>query len=173
MAHIDPRLAVSLAAAALLAACSGRPTVEQGSASGEVATARPVDDAPVAEPPATDPTATPGRAGGSASATPPSEATPAKIPARFVGAWAPDAAACGTGDGYERIHIEPDRVGFFETVGEVRDVEEAGGSTRITLRERVGDSHPVYPIMISLARNGRALNYIRGGERRLYVKCAG
>ncbi len=152
----SPPLARPLTALALLAACSGGSTAPTGTTDGAVAGSASTEARPAPVGPA-----------------PPTPTTLARIPARFVGTWAPDAAECKSGDGYERIYIKPDQVGFFETVGEVQDVAEAGGSTRITLRERVGDSYPIYPIMISLADDGRALNYLRHGERKLYVKCAG
>ena len=107
---------------------------------------------------------------------PPAETALAQIPARFVGTWAPDKRACAGDYAYQptfqRVFIERDRVGFFETSGDVQAVAEAGGSTRVTVRERVGDAYPVYPILISLADGGQALNYIRDGERRQLVKCS-
>lgn len=158
------RVAEANATAAVAArpAATGQPT--------GTAAARATDTQPTPAP-------TPAPADAAARSDPaPVETSAAKrvrIPARFVGSWAPDAAQCTRDDGSERITITPERVGFFETVGDVRDVFEEGGSTRITVRERVGDQYPVYAIMISLADGGRGLNYINQGKRRLFVKCPG
>lgn len=188
MTHNAPPLALSATVLPLLVACSGGSTAPTGSADGQVAAteATEVDTTAGSAPTAStdaQPTRPPTPGLDSAVTQPaPTPAAPmetklARIPVRFVGTWAPDTRACTANYDYQpafqRIVITPDRVGFFETSGEVLNVAEAGGSTRITLRERVGDNTPVYPIIISLADNGRALNFIRDGERKVYVKCAG
>ena len=179
MTDRTPTIALSCSLLALLTACSGGSTTPASTDGARVAAAdaadadttppAPVDSASGSVQPANAVTATP--------TAKPAEATLARIPTRFVGTWAPDTRAC-TADydyqpAFQRIVVKPDQVGFFETAGDVQAVVEAGGSTRITLRERVGDRYPVYPIMISLADGGRALNYIREGERRVYVRCTG
>lgn len=190
MPHSSAPLTLPLTALALLAACSTAPagTTERqvaGANGTDIVTTERTPAESIRNPAPTDARPTPAHTPVPAdmvsrpapSSAMPAESTLARIPARFVGTWAPDTRAC-TADydyqpAFQRIVIKPDQIGFFETAGEVQAVAEAGGSTRITVRERVGDSTPVYPIMISLADNGRALNYIRDGKRLRYVKCAG
>ena len=171
----------------LLVACSIHetvPTNDQAAettdnqiARAEATTTRPASPDPAARAPVANnqPAPPPADAAARASATPAPSGVVGKtsVPARFAGSWAPDATACKSRDGFERITIKADRIDFFETVGEVQKVFEKGGSTRITVKERVGDAHPVYDIMVSLADGGRALNYINRGKRHRYVKCAG
>ena len=179
-------LALPLTALFALAGCSGGTAapddavaeIDRGEAA--TATAEPTVTGPTPDP---TPSTTEPRdasvgepAQPNASPAPPAETALSRIPARFIGTWAPDKRACAGDYDYQptfqRVFIERDRIGFFETSGDVQAVAEAGGSTRVTVRERIGDRYPVYPILISLADDGRALNYIRDGERRRLVKCS-
>lgn len=109
---------ILLALPLVLAACSEEPAAppDANDSAGRPATPEPAAPSPT---PAASPSA------GLAVAT---------IPARFRGEWNRVAADCGTGRNDSRLRIEPERLRFYESSGEVVSVREDGRT--VTVRAR-------------------------------------
>lgn len=65
----------------------------------------------------------------------------ATIPARFQGKWAEDRDACDFA-GHQVFNIRSSEIGFFESVGRVRDVRVNGDYAGATITEQYGDAPP-------------------------------
>jgi hypothetical protein len=57
------------------------------------------------------------------SAANPDDPVAAVIPARFHGEWNQELSACGTGSNPTRLRISADTLHFYESAGDVREVE--------------------------------------------------
>lgn len=66
----------------------------------------------------------------------PPQADTHAIPAAFFGEWNMEPAACGTGLNDSRLVIEPARIRFYESVGEIERVA-ADGADRIAITARM------------------------------------
>lgn len=112
---------ILLALPLALAACSEEPAAPPDANDSVERPATPEPEAP-APTPVASPSASP-------AATP-----AAMIPGRFRGEWNRVAADCGTGRNDSRLRIEPGRVRFYESSGEVVSVREEGRT--VTVRAR-------------------------------------
>ena len=54
----------------------------------------------------------------------PSSAAPAAIPASFRGSWDVDGGSCGVNDADNALTLQPDRLSFYESGGEVTAVRQ-------------------------------------------------
>ena len=95
------------------------------------------------------------------------------IPARYHGDWALKREDCDAQTDFYAVHISADRIGFFETSGDVQRVETDGRYAAIGLAETIGEGVDRYTLYLALQPDGR-LRTRRGadGEAKLYVKCA-
>ena len=100
-------------------------------ACSQESTSPPPENDSVEQPPAPD--ASPPSPAESPSASPAATAA-ATIPERFRGEWNRVAADCGTGRNDSRLRIEPERLRFYESSGEVVSVREEGRT--VTVRAR-------------------------------------
>lgn len=94
------------------------------------------------------------------------------IPSRYHGDWAPTRKDCAVTPNFYAIHISADRIGYFETSGDVQRVETDGRYAAVGLAERIGDGVERYTLYLALQPDGR-LRTRRGadGEPKLYVAC--
>jgi hypothetical protein len=151
--HLIAALAIAMAAAG----CSAERTPAGASA-----------DAP---PPAAD---TGVRAANEAPAPPVNDVPAADattVPARFVGEWAIDAAAC-TSPGHEsQLGITTDRIAFHESSGTIQSV--AGDDSNLTLVARLtgeGETREA-TYRFRLSADGRTLTDIGSGTGMARQRC--
>lgn len=116
--------ATPLAAALLLGACSSEQAADNEAGGNEMEVAgdeslvsNASDDELADIPP---PPPLPGESdGGNGS----DEEAATAIPVRFHGEWNQDLSACGTGSSETRLRISADRLRFYESAGEVREID--------------------------------------------------
>ncbi len=94
-----------------------------------------------------------------------------KLPPRFEGAWAINAADCARGSGETRIRVGPHSVLFYESEARVIKTQNAGAITIADMEimaegETIKEQHK-----FSLSPDGSMLNYERGGEIYRYARC--
>lgn len=117
----------------MLAAC-GRPDAANGE-SNAVEGPRPGTGDPITLPPASAPPLV--KTEGAPIPTPPPLPRLVQIPPAYLGEWNMDRAACGTGLNDSRLVLEPTRVRFYESVGDVSRVRIVpGGALEVTARFR-------------------------------------
>jgi hypothetical protein len=134
----------------------------------------PTDAAADASPPntATDAptTTTPAPAAAAARDTTPATDR-SKVPARFVGEWAIDAAAC-TSPGHEsQLGIATDRIAFHESSGTIQSV--AGDDSNLTVVARLtgeGETREA-TYRFRLSADGRTLTDIGSGTGMARQRC--
>ena len=117
-----PTLAAPLVAALILAACSSEEAGNEAAVAGDESLAPHMSDEELTEVPPPPPL--PGQnetddQGGDGS----DDEVATAIPARFHGEWNQDLSACGTGASETRLRIGADRLRFYESAGEVREVD--------------------------------------------------
>jgi hypothetical protein len=109
-------------------------------------------------------------AGASADAPPPA-AGAITVPARFLGEWAIDAAAC-TSPGHEsQLGITADRIAFHESNGTIQSV--AGDDSNLTVVARLtgeGETREA-TYRFRLSADGRTLTDIGSGTGMARQRC--